>query len=144
MEFGEKYFPGLRLNVDDDKSERPSHTWIFEREEIGTYVDYDILVEQYTTGVSGKTLYELMGRSNVDDYDLCCYVDGELRDDVITKANISRGNTQNYRTTGNGVLTQVLVDHEANKGTGLIVITSITPGWLRPAPTTTPAASPCL
>jgi hypothetical protein len=132
VEFGEKYFPGLRLNVDDDKFERPSHTWIFEREEIGTYVDYDILVEQYTTGVSGKTLYELLGRSNVDDYDLYYYVDGELRDDVITKANINRGNTQDYRTTGNGVLTQVFVDHEANKGTGLIVITSINT-WLAQA-----------
>ena len=48
VEFGEKYLPNLRLVSDDDEFDRPSHTWIYKSEEIGTYVDYENLVETFT------------------------------------------------------------------------------------------------
>ena len=59
VEFGERYFPDLRLSRDDDAFDRPSHTWTYKTEEIGSYVDYDKLVETYTTGVTGRDLYDL-------------------------------------------------------------------------------------
>ena len=66
MEFGEKYFPRLRLVRETDAFERPSHTWVYENKELGTYVDYDLLTETYTEAVTGRQLYELLGKSNID------------------------------------------------------------------------------
>src|SRR5699024_10289754 len=76
VEFGERYFPRLRLIRETDEYERPSHTWVYENTELGTYVDYDLLVETYTEGVDGRTLFELLGRSTIQDYSLTYYVDG--------------------------------------------------------------------
>ena len=123
VEFGEKYFPKLRLVAETDEFERPSHTWVYENEELGTYPDNDILVETYTAEVSCKTLYDLLGRSNLQDYSFDYYVDGGVgdadADDILSRS------TDGFGESANGVLTQVFVDHEANNGKGAIVITSI-------------------
>ena len=120
VEFGERYFPRLRLNTETDEFERPSHTWVYENTELGTYVDYDLLVETYTEGVDGRTLYELLGSSTIDEYSIAYYVDG-AESDVIRESNMIRTNTRDYSTTGNGVLTQVFVDHTNEE----ITITSV-------------------
>ena len=125
VEFGERYFPDLRLVDDPDEFMRPCHTWVFENEEIGSYVDYDLLQETYTTAVTGADLYNLIGRTTINSYDIAYYVDGALEEDVIAASNMIRTNTRDYSTTGNGVLTQVFVDHSANDGDGAITITSI-------------------
>ena len=123
VEFGEKYFPKLRLIPESDEFERPSHTWVYENKELGTYVDYEILVEKYTTGVSNKDLYTLLGRSNLENYRFEYFVDGIL---VSTNANTILSRTDNdYGVSDNGVLTQVFVDHDADNGNGMIRITSI-------------------
>ena len=127
VEFGERYFPRLRLVRETDAFERPSHTWVYENTELGTYVDYDLLVETYTEGVSGRTLYELLSRSTITDYDLYYYVDGV--ETKLSKDLLVRSNTDDVGATGNGVLTQVFVDHDANGGKGEIIITSINT-WL--------------
>ena len=119
VEFGERYFPRLRLNRETDDFERPSHTWVYENTELGTYVDYDLLVETYTAGVSGRTLYELLSRSTIEKYSLTYYVDGVETE--LSKNLLVRSNTSNVGQTGNGVLTQVFVDHDNDE----IVITSI-------------------
>ena len=124
VEFGEKYFPNLRLISETDDFERPSHTWVFENKELGTYVDYDLLVEKYTEGVSNKELYELLGRSNLEDYDFEYYVDGIPSTDMTADTILGR-TTVNAGHSGRGVLTQVFVDHDFDEGTGLIKITSI-------------------
>lgn len=60
VEFGERYFPLLRLDTESDEFNRPSHTWVYENVEPGTYdVDYDLL-----------------GRGNLEDYEFEYYVDG--------------------------------------------------------------------
>ena len=128
VEFGERYFPNLRLASDPDEFNRPCHTWVYGNEEIGSYVDYDLLVETYTTGVTGQDLYNLLGRSTIADYEVYYYVDG-AEDDTIATSNMIRTNNREYDTTGNGVLTQVFVDHNANDGEGEITITSINT-WL--------------
>ena len=124
VEFGERYFPNLRLISESDEFERPSHTWVYENEEIGTYVDYNLLQETYTSGVTGQDLYNLLGRTTIEDYAIYYYVDSAVSE-VIKGSNMIRTNTRTYSTTGNGVLTQVFIDHAANDGDGEIVITSI-------------------
>ena len=119
VEFGERYFPNLRLVRETDEFERPSHTWVYESQEIGSYVDYDLLVETYTEGVDGRTLYELLGRTTIQDYGLTYYVDGVVT--TLNKNDLVRSNTQDVGATGNGVLTQVFVDHDDEE----IIITSI-------------------
>ena len=124
VEFGEKYFPNLRLISESDNFERPSHTWVYENKEFGTYIDYDKLVEKYTTGVTIKTPYELLGRSNLENYAFEYYVDG-IRTNEVTASGILTRTTQDIGHSGNGVLTQVFVDHDYDNGPGLIKITSI-------------------
>ena len=119
VEFGEKYFPRLRLIRETDDYERPSYTWVYENTELGTYVNYDLLVETYTEGVSGRTLFELLGRSTIQKYGLTYYVDGKETD--LDKDLLVRSNTSSVGATGNGVLTQVFVDHDNEE----IIITSI-------------------
>ena len=132
VEFGERYFPNLRLISESDEFERPSHTWVYENEEIGTYVDYNLLQETYTTGVTGADLYNLIGRTAIADYDLEVYVDGVDRLDDSTygfgKAALRRNNDNNLTPTGNGVLTQVFVDHDEE----LVTVTCINT-WLAKA-----------
>ena len=38
--------------------------------EIGTYVDYDLKKAEYTTGVTGSELYDLLTYTTINDYDL--------------------------------------------------------------------------
>ena len=121
VEFGERYQPDLKLVNDADDFDRPARTWNWKGRDIGTYVDYEELVAEYTTSVTGKELYELLTKSIIDDYTVEYYVDGQLRTDVIKNSNMIRTNTTKYDTTGNGVLTQVFVDNDDE----LVTITSI-------------------
>ena len=127
VEFGERYFPLLRLDTEADDFNRPSHTWVYENVELGTYVDYDLLVETYTAGVSNRDLYDLLGRSNLEDYAFEYYVDGY--ESTIDANTILSRNARTFGSSGRGVLTQVFVDHEYDNATGRIVITSINT-WL--------------
>ena len=111
VEFGERYFPNLRLVSESDEFERPSHTWVYENEEIGTYVDYNLLQETYTEDVTGETLYNLLGRTAIADYELEVYVDG-VESTAIDKSDLVRNNDDDLAPTGNGVLTQVFMDHD--------------------------------
>ena len=119
VEFGERYFPKLVLNVETDVFGRPSHTWVYDGEEIGTYVDYDLRVASYTEKVTGKDLYDLLGRGIVDndDYTLTVYIDGESdvanNGAIFNMTQINRNNKATLGETGNGVLTEVFVDNEA-------------------------------
>ncbi len=97
---------------------------MYENKELGTYPDEDILVETYTTGVSNKTLYDLLGRSNLQDYSFDYYVDGVVNANATAATILSR-TSNDFGVSNDGVLTQVFVDHEANNGKGAIIITSI-------------------
>ena len=83
--------------------------------EIGTYAKKELMVASYTTGISGKTLYDLLTNSTIKDSDLAYYVDGVWNDTTITKANMIRSNDDDYGTTGNGVLTEVYLDNNAKE-----------------------------
>ena len=121
IQLGEELYDGqLRKVADADDFDRPAFTWSYKGEEIGTYVDWSLMVQEYTTGVTGKELYNLLTSNIIKNYEFHYYVDGK-EDDTIKASNMIRTNDYNYDTTDNGALTQVFVDNE----NGYIVITTI-------------------
>ena len=119
IQFAEEYFNRLVKAEDADEFMRPAYTWTYAGTEIGTYVDWTQMVEEYTTKVEGSDLYSLLTTSTIRDYDLYYYVDGASvnmdKDDIYRTSNVKMGQS------GNGVLTQVFVDDDDKE----IVITSI-------------------
>ena len=77
---------------------RPAHTWSFDGEKIGTYVNYDLMVKEYTTAATGKELYEAVGKTAFDKYDFESYVNGE---DSDLHEDISKDNKGNVNYTLN-------------------------------------------
>ena len=120
IQFAEQYFPKLKKAADQDAFGRPGYTWTFKGEEIGTYVDWTQLVEEYTAKVTGKDLYNLLTATTIKDYNLTYFVDGAETAGIV-KNDLYRTNTNTVGTTGNGIKTQVFVDDDAEE----IVITSI-------------------
>ena len=111
VEFGEKYYPALELKNDSDDFDRPAHQWLHNNKKIGSYVDYDLMVAEYTTAIDGKELYEKLGSSIIKEYDVTYYVDGQVNP-TIKASNMIKANTIDYATTGKGVLTQVFVNDD--------------------------------
>ena len=133
VELGEKYLPKLELREDIDAFGRPSYTWTYDKKEVGTYINQLLFFKEYTTEVTGRDLYDLLGKSILDDkdYTFTVTVDGEDRynasagaagvPDVFNETYMKRDNKANLGRTGNGVLTQVFVDSE-NKDVKIAVI----------------------
>ena len=127
IQLGEELYDGdLRLQYTTDDFGRPARYWEYDGEEIGTYIRGDLLRQEYTEEVTGRDLYDLLGKSTIDEYDFFIYVDGEeeeqyLEDAYFTEGNLVRSNTNGVGETGNGVLTQVFVD-TSNKDVYITVI----------------------
>ena len=133
VQLGEELYDGdLELSNDAiDDFGRPSRLWSYDGDEIGTYAKVELLREEYTVGVSGQDMYNLLGNAVVkdDDYSLVVYVDGWEYDVVnnnynnFTKENFTRNNKATMDYTGKGVLTQVYVDTQAEEITVAIINT---------------------
>ena len=127
IQLGEELYNGdLKLKGDTDVFGRPARYWEYDGKEIGTYVNYDLMVKDYTVEVTGKDLYDLLGASTIKDYELTVAIDGVTDEDTLggayfDAADMNKNNKSNVGNTGNGVLTQVFVDTE-NKD---IIITVI-------------------
>ena len=109
IQFAEQYFPKLEKKNDTDDFMRPAYTWTYNKSEIGTYVDWDLLVEFYTKSVTGKDIYELLGSAAIRDNKVTAYVDGAETDDINAK-QLVRSNEDDLDHTGKGVLTEVYLD----------------------------------
>ena len=126
MQFAEKYFTKLTAKADSDAFERPATTWAVGNEKVGTYVDYTQMVAEYTTSVSGKELYDAVGKTAFEDYDFYSYVDGAESDFY---KNIAKNNKDDIKTvsgtkiSGNGALTQVFVDNDKEKAVVTVINT---------------------
>ena len=109
VEFAEQYYSDLVLKSGEaDDFGRPAHTWLLNNQKVGTYaedVDYE-----YTTAVTGKALYEALGKNTVETYDFSVFVDGAEKDAIAKE--IAKNNKSDLTSTGNGVLTQVFVDND--------------------------------
>ena len=126
VEFAEKYQPDLALKDTVDAFGRPAHTWTWKKAEIGTYVDFDKMVAEYTTKVTGEDLYDLLGKTAIEDNALFVYVDGEdenLGDAAFGKADMVKKNDETIGRTGNGVLTQVFLDTAEDEITVAVINT---------------------
>ena len=130
VEFGEKYFPKLELSNDTDDFGRPTYTWTYNKDKIGTYLNTELLEVEYTTKVVGKDLYNDLGASAIKDYTLTVYVDGVTETKVngkdtgvFTASVLTKTNNTTLGRTGNGVLTQVFVDDDAESITVAIINT---------------------
>ncbi len=127
IQLGEELYNGdLKLKSDVDVFGRPARYWEYDGKEIGTYVNYDLMVKDYTTEVTGKDLYDVLGASTIKDYSLTVVIDGvtdekTLGDAYFDAADMNKNNKSNVGNTGNGVLTQVFVDTE-NKDITITVI----------------------
>ena len=120
MQLGEYLYGGdLRLEFGIDMFGRPSRNWEFDGDDIGTYVREELLRESYTAGVTGKTVFDLLSRSIINDSELFVYVDGVTcgkgydNDSALThvvKNDLVSSNQDNLGHTGRGVLTQVFYD----------------------------------
>ncbi|MEH2940671.1 S-layer homology domain-containing protein [Lawsonibacter sp. JLR.KK007] len=112
VELGERLYDGkleLRDNTQDDFG-RPSRTWMFDGSEIGTYVKRELLVKDYTVGVKGREIYELLSQTTIRDNTLRTYFDGA--NNTIVKNDLVRSNESNLANTGRGILTEVYLDIE--------------------------------
>ena len=143
MQFAEEYFRKLEKRRGRDDFERPGYTWLYDKEEIGTYVDWSLQIgEDYTSGVTGRDLYDLLGSTNLRDNDLTYYANGLVPgtsnptasnpqsfanggDNIVVADDVNRANQKDVGITGNGVLTQVFLDKDHEE----ITVTSIST-WL--------------
>ena len=110
MQFAEKYFTNLEKEPTTDDFGRPANKWTYKNTDIGTYVDYSLMVAEYTEGVSGKEVYNKLGKTAVEKYDLTATIDGNDAKDVLT--TIAKDNKKDLTGTDTGVLTQVFVNDD--------------------------------
>ena len=116
VQFAEEYFPDLVRNDDYDKFMRPANNWVNERVDIGTYARTDLLVETYTSGVTGRDAYDLLKAGVISTNDLEVYLDGVSKYGTgagqFNKDDLVRSNNENLPTTGDGVVTEVYLDSD--------------------------------
>ena len=111
MQFAEKYFTNLEKEPTADDFGRPSNKWTYKNTDIGTYVDYSLMVAEYVGGVSGKEVYNKVGKTAMDKYDVAAYVDGNDASKTILP-NVAKDNKDDLTGTDTGVLTQVFVNDD--------------------------------
>ena len=114
VELGEQLYMG-DLQLEDgtlDDFGRPSRTWSYEGNDIGTYAKRALLQQTYTVEVEGGEVYNDIG-ATASDYELSYWVDGvSLTDAQIDDEadKLERRNEDAMNSTGTGVLTEVYVD----------------------------------
>ncbi|WP_417053805.1 S-layer homology domain-containing protein [Dysosmobacter sp.] len=110
MQFAEKYFTNLEKELTADDFGRPSNKWTYKNTDIGTYVDYSLMVAEYVGGVSGKEVYNKLGKTAVEKYDLTTTIDGNKSADMVK--DLDKNNKEDLTGTKTGVLTQVFVNDD--------------------------------
>ena len=116
MQFAEKYFTNLEKEPTTDDFGRPANKWTYKNTDIGTYVDYSLMVAEYTTSVSGKEVYNKVGKTAMDKYEVAAYVDGNDTSKTILP-NVAKDNKDDLTGTNTGVLTQVFVNDDEKEAT---------------------------
>ena len=84
----------------------------------------ELLREEYTTAVTGEELYDILGSTALRDYELYIYKNSDSKQYTGFDAkNLVRTNDRDLPGTGNGILTQVFVDTQAEEITISIIDT---------------------
>ena len=136
VELGEQLYNGkLKLTDDIDAFNRPARNWEFDGKNIGLYAKEELMEMENVGTVTGKDLYDLLGKTVINDYTIEVALDGvtdpaivrAIRgqdtaggkknvDFVFDKDDINRSNNGSLGDTGVGVLTQVFVDPDYKNG----------------------------
>ncbi len=116
LELGEELFEGdLKRNRVSDTYGRPSTEWKYKLDVIGTYADGALAV--YNTKVSKGELYDLIGKSNIDNL----YEPGSSKEPVLTV--YTNGQEDAYITnndvTRKLVTTKELFDRNSSGAAGI-------------------------
>jgi len=138
VQLGEELYDGkLRLNNSaTDAFGRPSRHWEYDGKAIGTYMKKELLDKEWTTEVTGKDLYDLLGSDTIKNYSFDVTIDGVSIDEktgTTDNNTVLKDGTNNsgkpyfdetfmaktYKSgvggTGKGVLTQVFVNADTKE-----------------------------
>ena len=115
VQFAEKYFTNLELEITNGMYGRPSNTWKLKKNEIGTYASIEPTYV-YTDATEEQDVYKDLGKTVVADYDWYAYVDGVEQTDKAVKDTMPRkGEDDDWAYTGPGTVTEVYVEDPATK-----------------------------
>ena len=133
IQMGEQLYQGdLKLSDDEtDDFGRPSRSWRYKTEDVGTYAKKSELVQTWTEKVTKNMVYAALGKNNVDNLKkvsgaplLNYWVDGKnVGEDLSGAASIEkyadRNNTGNLNDadpsdSGNGTKTELYLDKDGN------------------------------
>ena len=110
MQFAEKYFDNLTVKTGSDEFERPANVWKLKAEEIGTYTNTPDAT--YTKKVENGDIYKDLGLgSKIEAKDVSVYEDGVKKTNTVA---IEKGDDTKVGNSGNGVLTEVFYDDDAD------------------------------
>ena len=120
VEFAEQYYPKLVLTQTTDDFGRPAYQWSYEQKDLGTFPVKSQLLKSYIGEVTGRDLYDLLGKTVVEGagkYTFYVSIDG-VTDNTIDKnlfneTYINKNNKEAVGGTGDGVVTEVYVDNDA-------------------------------
>ena len=119
VEFAEQYYPKLVLDTDFDDFGRPCYTWSYDKKDLGTFAMKDMLEKTYVGKVTGRDLYDLLGKSVVEDYEVFVAIDGvEDKADnslIFAASAMNKNNKAGVGGTGTGVVTEVYVNNDAKQ-----------------------------
>ncbi|WP_151075346.1 S-layer homology domain-containing protein [Flintibacter sp. KGMB00164] len=114
IQLGEELYEGkLAVDRDVDDFGRPTNDWTYNKEDIGSYVNKDLMVAEYTEAFEYGDLYSDIGATAAKSYDLFTYVDGKVGS--VDQDKITKNNDTDVPDSDLGALTQVFVDVEAEE-----------------------------
>ena len=122
VQFAEKYFPNLELETGYGIYGRPTNVWKLKKVEIGSYTSIEPTYV-YTEATENQDVYKDLGKAVIDQtgkkedlYTWTAFVNGKEVDDVVYPINKDAGKVakdDDYEYTGNGAVTEIYVDDDA-------------------------------
>ncbi len=110
VQFAEKYFPDLELEVGEGIYGRPANTWKNKKAEIGTFTSIDPTYV-YTESMDESDVYKDLGATitDKDEYDWSFYINGvEQKNGTIPGKNVD----EEWAYTGEGTVTEIYVNDD--------------------------------
>ena len=119
VEFAEQYYPKLVLSEKFDDFERPCYTWSYDKKDLGTFAKTELLEKTFVGEVTGKDLYDLLGKTVVEDYETFVAIDGvedkAANSDIFAASAMNKNNKKAVGGTDTGVVTEVYVNNDAKE-----------------------------
>ena len=122
IQFAEQYFPKLELETGNGIYGRPTNVWKLKKVEIGSYTSIEPTYV-YTEATENQDVYKDLGKAVIDQtlgkddiYTWTAFVNGKEVDDVVYPINKDAGKVakdDDYEYTGNGAVTEIYVDDDA-------------------------------